>query len=210
MEGRHIVLMVTSTVTDQDQLAALRSFEVNLDALEELVLKCWNEKKVTDEDETEYERLIRNLQPLYGGLSGVLGTPVYQVYGRSFEVYQHILSIPSLSRILGDQTFAGLWQEILSGAQSLVRQAIGRLEAQDRQGRLALSPETVSHWKWLIVPLEKARRAALDLWTWAIPRPSFLDRLLRRLEGSPLYRTLAVVATVGTAIGIIVLVVSLR
>ncbi len=187
-------------MTDKEQLAALRQLEESLEKLEGLALTWWNDKRITAEDEEQYDRLLRESQRLYGRLKHVIGAPLYQIAGRSFDGFQHVLSVPSLSNLLNDQTFALLWQQCMSGVLSGVRQTFGAVEEAERRGQLAVSPEAVARWMWLIRPLERVRRVVAA-------HPRFLNPLLQRVEGWPMYRLIAIIGTVVAFIaGIIVLV----
>ena len=124
--------------SDTEQLAALRQLEESLEQLEKLTLKCWNKKKITGEDDRQFDRLLKESQRLYGRLKDIVGAPVYQIAGRSLNGFQHVLSVPSLSNLLNDQTFAYLWQQCMSGCLSSMRQTIGAAEGAEKREELAV------------------------------------------------------------------------
>ncbi len=112
-------------------LDELRRLDATWGELRTLVFKCWRAKRVTEDDEDQYSKVLGQAQVLRGRVSGVLGVPVMEQLGRQFDAFQFVLAQPSLSDILGGAhpTFE-LWDELWALAASAIRQAIGRLEAE--------------------------------------------------------------------------------
>jgi hypothetical protein len=123
------------TRTGGHGLEAVRELDRVWGELNGLVSNCARASRVTEADEDRYSELLGQAQVLHGRLSGVLGVPVMEQFGRRFDAFQFVLAQPSLSRILGGAApELGFWKELWTLAASAIRQARGRLEAE-REGR---------------------------------------------------------------------------
>ena len=177
----------------EESLDWLRRLDKIWDELEGLVRGCVGEKTVNDEDEKRFSELIGEAQILFGRLSGIINRTVVELYGRRWEAFEAILGTANVSGLFSPVPITHFWFMSLAGARSQTRQAIGRIEAEARQGEVKLSPQVVDRWQSLIALLERVRLAV----AWLANRPQFLDHWLERLEGSRGYRVARVVSTFG-------------
>lgn len=176
---------------DGQPLDELRRLEAVLDSLEKLVLKCGSEQRVSEKDEARYGKLIAEAQVLHGRLRHLLGVGVMEAAGRRWDAFQSVLGQPSISSLLLPYSTVDIWHESFKGAQSILRQTIGRAEELERQGGLGLSPEVIRRWSRVVNILESTRRG----YVWLTFRPRFVLPLLERIEGSPAYRLARVFTT---------------
>jgi hypothetical protein len=180
----------------EESLDSLRRLDEIWGELERLVRGCVGKKAVNDKDEKRFSDLMGAAQILFGRLSGFINRPVVELYGRRWEAIEAVLGTPSVSGLFSPVPTTDFWFLSLAGARSQTRQAIGRIEAEARQGRVKLSPDTVARWQRLIALLEGLRLAV----AWLANRPQFLDPWLERLEGWRGYRVARVVSTFGGCI----------
>jgi len=198
-------------VSGQDQLDALKELDERLIKLERLVFRATAADQITEKDEGEYKELVEECQPLYGRVRTLLGSTVVEQLGRRQEVFQFILTRPSISEMIYPFSMMPFWRHAMAGARSSVRQAIGELEQQQRQDRIALPQDTVERYQGLIVLLERLRTRFSGITTWLSERPLFLDKWIDHLEGSRWYRLARIVTTfqafLWLSFGIIIIVV---
>ena len=187
----------------EQSLDWLRRLDEIWDELERLVRGCVGKKAVKDDDEQRFSDLMAEAQILFGRLSGFINRTVVELYDRRWEAFEAVLGTASVSGLFSPVPITDFWFMSLAGARSQTRQAIGRVEAEVRQRRVKLSPETVARWQRLIALLERARLAV----AWLANRPRFLDAWLERLEGSSSYRLARVISTFGGFIAAVLLVV---
>jgi hypothetical protein len=186
---------MATTSPGEDDLEKLRRLSEIWDDLKKLVSGCIAENEVTAADEERYSALITDARVLYGRLSGIIGAPRAPWVTGYFDAFQHVLSKPSLGEIFA-LNWRWMWQSMWGSGASEIGQAIGRLEEQADRGVLMPTAEAVMRWRSVIRGLE-AMRASVR---WLFSRPKFLEGVVRRVEGSVLYRLARIVTTFGTLI----------
>ncbi len=137
---------------------------------------------------------------MYGRVSRLVGGGTISRFGQPRDAVQTVLGNTSIGGLV-ELDVVGFYYESLVFFRSLVKQAIGRAEEMERRGRLAVSPDVAARWSWLIRPLERIRRMVTA-------QPRFLNPLLQRVEGWPVYRLIAVIGTVGGFVGTVVAIIA--
>ena len=187
-------------MADEDELAALRRFDQTWQQLRALVLSCASLGRASPGYEDRHDSLLKECRALYGRLSPTVGTAGLTWFGQQFDAFQHILGQASLSALLTTPGALDLWQRLWGSGASAIGQAIGRLEEEARQGRLAFSPDTVARWRWLILSLEAARTGAIKLTS----RPLWVLKLVvDRVQHSLVYSIVVIMGAVGGCTGFI-------
>ena len=193
------ILPMGTPVETLQELEELRRLKEIWDSLERLVVKCNSAKRVTERDEKRHRSLLGEARTLYGRIRPVVGTAGMQWGPRTFDAFQHVLGQPSVYGVVKDSFDAYLWRQLWSAGDSVIGQAIGRLEAEEGRGRLPLDAETVARWAPLVNLLENMRQRL----SWLLTRPRLLGSLVDRIEGSPLYRVASIVTTFGALIALL-------
>ena len=188
---------------DSEQLEAVRELDGVLEKLQRLVLKCASNERITGRDETRYSNLLGQAQELHGRVHKLLGVMIKNQAGRRWDVFQSVLGQRSIASLLLPYSTVEFWREDLSSARSLVKQAVGRLEEAQRQGRLGLAPEIVSRYRRLIVGLEATRRVVAAAMRWISTPLHILDPLFQRIERSLPVRVVLLVGGVGGGVALV-------
>lgn len=191
-----------------DTLGTLKELDQVLQDLRAVLIGRGDSDGISDEEEERFGELVAKAQVLYGSVEKLVGTAVIVRGDRRYEAFQSLLSQASLSRIFNPYSTADLWDLFWQAARSNVRQAIGRLEGTVTSRGQALPPDTMLRWSWLIRPLEAIRSALLSSAGWLASRPSILESLLQRIEGSPIYRIAKILINFGAVIGLFLVVAS--
>jgi hypothetical protein len=186
---------MTTISPGEDDLKKLRRLSEIWDDLNKLVSDCVAANEVAAADEERYSALITDARVLYGRLSGIIGAPRAPWVTEDFDAFQHVLSKPNLGEIFA-LNWRWMWQSMWGSGASAIGQAIGRLEEQADRGALMPTAEAVARWRCVIRGLETIR----GLVQWLFSRPKFLEGVVRRVEGSVVYRLARIVTTFGTLI----------
>src|SRR5207244_6409878 len=93
-------------------------------------------------------------------------------------------------------------------SRSAVRQAIGRAEEMERQGRLGLSPEVVVRYRGAIVLIEDVRSLIGEALHWLLWPARRFESVFRSFENSLVVRVVVLAGELAGGAALIILVVS--
>jgi hypothetical protein len=200
---------VSTTSPNAEQLERLRRLHDVFGDLEQIVLQCVEEDKVTDNDSRQYAKLITEAQMLYGQIAHLIPKAIlhHPASGRQWDAFQEVLATRSISALL-DYTGLRLWRESFDAAQSKLGQSIGRAIELERQGRLGLGPEVMERYARLMTALESVRKVIGPVIRLATSPFKRLESIVQRLEKWPPFRLLILLGGVFAGIVVTILFLS--